>query len=174
MILHVLKHKLALNLCMLTCLLCLCTVLHDYCAHCSAALLLLYRKKVSLSSALTPIVVNASLGLYQVTSSKDASVVYDVDIHRGYCTCYSGLTGACCKHQLAAADAGGVRLPNIPVAVSRDDRHQLAVLALGDNAPPPAFFDTLRGDSSLSVPSKCVPAIHNELVDVLLVSTLVS
>jgi len=35
-------------------------------------------------------VVNTSLGLYQVTLSKDASVVYDVDIYHGYCTCYSG------------------------------------------------------------------------------------
>jgi len=53
-------------------------------------------------------VVNASLGLYQVMLYKDASVVYDVDIYHGYCTCYNGLTGVCCKHQLAAADAAAV------------------------------------------------------------------
>jgi len=78
-----------------------------------------------------------------VTSATDSTVVYDVDVQRGFCSCHSGLTGACCKHQIAAVETVGVKLPNIPVALAPDDR-QLAVLAVGDKAPPASFFATLR------------------------------
>lgn len=102
------------------------------------------RKKLFRSSSVTAEAVDIAAGLFQVTSASDNTVVYDVDVQKGFCSCHSGLTGACCKHQIAAAETAGVKLPNIPVALTSEDRYQLAVMAVGDKAPPASFFETLR------------------------------
>ena len=88
--------------------------------------------------------IDPSAGLFKVSSASDNTVVYDVDIQKGFCSCHSGLCGACCKHQIAAAESVGAKLPNIPVALTSEDRYQLAVLAVGDKAPPASFFETLK------------------------------
>ena len=108
------------------------------------ALFFTCRRKLLRSSSVTAEAVDTAAGLFKVTSGSDNTVVYDVDVQKGFCSCHSGLTGACCKHQIAAADTVGIKLPNIPIAVTPEDRYQLAVLAVGDKAPPASFFETLR------------------------------
>ena len=64
----------------------------------------------------------------------------NVDIQRGFCDCYVGASGACCKHQLAAANKEGAVLPNIPIVSTPEQKAALCNLALGQNGLGASFF----------------------------------
>jgi len=50
-------------------------------------------------------VLTASSGpSYLVPSEADCGVLYEVDVTVGVCTCPAGMSGECCKHQLAVYD----------------------------------------------------------------------
>ena len=69
---------------------------------------------------------------FNVTSRKNKSVTYQVDTSIGTCTCPQGANGKGCAHQAAIALMhGGGNLNFIPQ--SAQERHRLAILAIGNN-----------------------------------------
>ena len=89
------------------------------------------------------IIAGTVAGQFVVSSSSTSGRTYTVDIQRGFCECYVGASGACCKHQLAAADKAGVVLPNIPIVSTPEQKAGLCFLALGHNNLGPTFFGTM-------------------------------
>lgn len=57
----------------------------------------------------------------------------------GLCACQDGMNGNFCKHQAFIHKEYSIQFPNAP-AVSTEDRHFLATVALGDDCPPVTFF----------------------------------
>ena len=100
---------------------------------------------------------------FRVTSEKDASKVYDVDLQLGWCSCVKGNTGAVCKHQTACAEFAMASLPQVFVA-TKERRQWLAAVAMGaDAAPPVDFFagltekePTVSGDGAASAAEPAV------------------
>ena len=84
-------------------------------------------------------IIDASDNVYYVPSSTNPNQYYEVHADVGVCSCFSGLTGAFCKHQWLLKDARKIHLPNMPLVTS-EDRHLLGLLALGDNCPQKSFF----------------------------------
>ncbi|KAH9366838.1 hypothetical protein HPB48_022772 [Haemaphysalis longicornis] len=94
---------------------------------------------------------------FEVPSGKlDEGTVYQVCMDLGICTCQSGQQGAFCKHQALVHHRHGGNFLNAPVVTSKD-RHQLGLLALGDNCPDEDFFrdfrDNFRQEASTSRPT---------------------
>ena len=79
---------------------------------------------------------------YLVPSCSRASTLYAVDAEFGLCACFSGQSGAFCKHQAFIHERFMIPFPNAP-AVSVDDRHKLAVVALGSECPEKDFFRSI-------------------------------
>jgi len=79
---------------------------------------------------------------YLVPSCSRTSTIYTVDAEFGLCACVSDQSGAFCKHQAFVHERFKVPCPNAP-AVSIDDRHKLAVVALGRNCPGKDFFRSM-------------------------------
>ncbi|GFY45187.1 hypothetical protein TNIN_343701 [Trichonephila inaurata madagascariensis] len=74
--------------------------------------------------------------LFQIKSGENKYIIKtDVDV----CSCPSGSTGAFCKHQCALMELKKMRLPNAS-PVTPEDKHELALLALGSKCPPKDFF----------------------------------
>src|SRR6218665_2960251 len=57
----------------------------------------------------------------------------------GTCTCDAAKSGQFCKHQAPVWKLTGTSMPSMP-PVSSEDRHQMAVLALGEHAEGVAFY----------------------------------
>ena len=97
---------------------------------------------------------------YLVPSYSRASTMYTVDAEYGLCACVSGQSGAFCKHQAFVHERYKIPFPNAP-AVSIDDRHKLAVVALGSKCPRKNFFrsilDVSEEDADVfpAVPTGC-------------------
>ncbi|KAJ8929993.1 hypothetical protein NQ314_017264 [Rhamnusium bicolor] len=71
---------------------------------------------------------------FKVPSEQNIGV-YDVDIEMGYCSCEIGRLGSLCKHQ------AGVYFFFLDMNESTtDDRYNMAILALGDNAQKREFY----------------------------------
>ena len=83
--------------------------------------------------------------VYSVPSEKNVSapvedhVFYIVNCSLGTCTCNAAKSGQFCKHQAAVWNHTGASMPSLP-PVSSEDRHQMAVLALGDRAEDVSFY----------------------------------
>ncbi|GFS51612.1 SWIM-type domain-containing protein [Trichonephila clavipes] len=77
-----------------------------------------------------------SKNLFQIKSGENKYII-KTDV--GVCSCPSGSTGAFCKHQCALMELKKIRLPNAP-PVTPEDKHELALLALGSKCPPKDFF----------------------------------
>jgi len=80
--------------------------------------------------------------------------MYTVDAQFGLCSCPAGHTGAFCKHQAFVHERFKEAFQNAP-AVTLEDRHKLAVLALGPKCPNKDFFRDLQDQDvcdSRSVP----------------------
>lgn len=65
--------------------------------------------------------------------------MYEVDSTVGVCTCPAGLSGRCCKHQIAVHKWFNETLPNTP-PVTDEARHTAAKLALGEQALPVSLY----------------------------------
>ncbi|GFR17492.1 SWIM-type domain-containing protein [Trichonephila clavata] len=72
---------------------------------------------------------------------------YIIKTDVGVCSCPPGLTGAFCKHQCALMELKKIRLPNAP-PVTPEDKHELALLALGPKCPPKDFFCNFKNQLS--------------------------
>ena len=97
-----------------------------------------YKKTIAKAEGLSRTVitpVNGADGQFNVKT-------YVVDIVKGFCSCFVGATGACCKHQIAVAEQQKRCLPNVPV-LTASQKQELAMLALGEKAPPVDFFEDL-------------------------------
>lgn len=96
-----------------------------------------YKKTVVKAEGLLSEVINATdtEGVFKVKQ-------YEVDVTKGFCSCFVGSTGACCKHQILVAVKQGCSLPNVPV-LNSVQKQSLYFLAIGDNAVPLSFFDDL-------------------------------
>jgi MULE transposase domain len=69
----------------------------------------------------------------------DEHVFYTVNCGLGTCTCEAAKSGHFCKHQAAVWTHTGTWIPSLP-PVSPEDRHKMAVLALGDGAEDISFY----------------------------------
>jgi len=87
------------------------------------------------------VVTSSSETSYLVPSEADRGVIYEVDATVGVCTCPAGMSGQCCKHQVAVYKWFGEALPNIP-PVTDTDRYSAACLALGDCVPVREFYSS--------------------------------
>ncbi len=77
-------------------------------------------------------------GFYLLPSS-DGKNAYTVDLNAGCCTCDQGIYGRFCKHLMGVLYLFGGDALNAP-KVSAEDRHKMAVLALGTGAQPNQFY----------------------------------
>ncbi|KAM7315756.1 hypothetical protein ISCGN_005539 [Ixodes scapularis] len=77
--------------------------------------------------------------VYQVPSGQDIDKVYEVCDDSGTCSCRADQEGALCKHQALVYSIYGGEFPNAPVLTAQD-RHQLGLLALGDECQDASFF----------------------------------
>ncbi|KAH7980128.1 hypothetical protein HPB49_013246 [Dermacentor silvarum] len=76
--------------------------------------------------------------MYSVPSSS-MSMMYEVNIHLGLCSCRAGHQGAFCKHQAKVQKEFGGLFPNSPLLTPHDCQ-QLAELALGTSCLLVKFF----------------------------------
>ena len=103
-------------------------------------------------------VLTASSGpSYLVPSEADCGVLYEVDVTVGVCTCPAGMSGQCCKHQLAVYGWFGEALPNIP-PVTDAARYSAACLALGECVPAPDFYLS-RTAVGTEMEASCAPQL---------------
>jgi len=93
---------------------------------------------------------------YLVPSQSNKSLLYSVDAEFGLCACFSGQTGAFCKHQALIHERFDIPFPNAP-PVAPEDRYKLAVLALGSKSLNKDFYCDWRDVSSTRVQDPAVP-----------------
>ena len=94
--------------------------------------------------------ITVTENVFQVPSSKgDKS--YDVDVDLASCTCPVGYSGGICKHQYGVSKLFNISLIN-ELKVTDNDMYQLAVIGLGENAPPPSKYSILATEFN---ESKC-------------------
>ncbi|XP_023312633.1 uncharacterized protein LOC111692756 [Anoplophora glabripennis] len=77
--------------------------------------------------------------LYKISSTKDSSVHYTIDVEVGLCSCPSGINGAFCKHQAYLHKQLNIPFVNAP-AVTCEERKSLGKLALGLECPSDDWF----------------------------------
>lgn len=83
--------------------------------------------------------------MYSVPSEKNTSVpvedhvFYFVNCSLGTCTCNAAKSGQFCKHEAAVWKHTGAWMSLLP-PVSSEDRHRMAVLALGDRVEDVSFY----------------------------------
>ena len=80
---------------------------------------------------------------------KNGKNKYLVNSEIGICSCPAGVSGAFCKHQFFLMKEKKVCLPNAP-PITPTDRHQLAIIALGEKSPPPEFFYNFNEENTIS------------------------
>jgi len=100
---------------------------------------------------------------YAIPSMTTKNVIYFIDTENGACTCKMGHAGSFCKHQAWIHKHVKAQLPNSP-AITLEEQHELAVLALGiDKCPKPTFFLGLK--ESLPNSSEIVSETLNQTVN---------
>lgn len=89
--------------------------------------------------------------MYSVPSENvdTTSVPYIVNCELGTCTCPSAASGKFCKHQAAVWRHTGCVMPSFP-PLSSSDRHQMAILALGEKAEALSFYHDFKEETSQS------------------------
>lgn len=99
--------------------------------------------------------------------TNESKTVYTINSDIGFCSCPSGTSGAFCKHQFFLMREKNISFFCAP-PISPSDKHQLAVLALGEKCPSPEFFESFIGASSadsladvLQNSSNNFPSIHD-------------
>ncbi|XP_065217403.1 uncharacterized protein LOC135843445 [Planococcus citri] len=112
--------------------------------------------------------------LYLVPSEKNRDELYTVDCQVGSCSCMSGKSGSFCKHQAAVYQYFTVFLTNFP-AITVKNRHKMAQVSLGDNAPEISFyedFETLpcAENIELSAANDSVVSPSSSMLDVCMIS----
>lgn len=104
----------------------------------TARLFLLSLKKKATNITRTDITL-ISDNIYVVQSESNS---YTVDTKIGCCSCPAGLYGRFCKHQYSIFQHYDTVSSNFP-PVLPENRHEIAVLALGNKAPSKEFFGPL-------------------------------
>jgi len=114
------------------------------------------------------VTTSSSGASYLVPSENDPELLYEVDPTVGLCTCHAGMSGQCCKHQVAAYKWFGRALPNIP-PVTDADRYSAACLALGECIPAREFYASrmaigtaLEANCSVSAPELRTEEIRSD------------
>ena len=100
------------------------------------------------------------ISMFLVPSSQSAQPPYAVDAAAGMCECHVGRDGSFCKHQIAVQRFFGVEHPSAPTMDSATRRHAFAVLAVGEEAPSPAFYGPLTSGSASWQPIQGQGRIH--------------
>lgn len=89
-------------------------------------------------------VIEVEENIFLINCPTNENMSYVVNGNIGVCTCYSGNSGALCKHQCFLIEHQKIKLPNA-LPVNKEERYLLAYLALGRNkCPEPDFFDDLK------------------------------
>ncbi|GBN39051.1 hypothetical protein AVEN_126593-1, partial [Araneus ventricosus] len=109
---------------------------NNRCANPRLFLLSLKKKAASISKEDITLL---SDGMFSVKS--DANV-YIINMKSACCTCPAGLYGRFCKHQYCVYEHYEIVASNFPPVLPQD-KHEVAVLALGEKAPPKDFFEPL-------------------------------
>lgn len=88
--------------------------------------------------------------LFLVPSEKDPRTTYTVDPAAGFCSCPIGRKGSYCKHAAGVHMFYGVDVfvDNLP-PITAESRHQMAVLAFGNDAGPISQYLPLDLESNL-------------------------
>ena len=94
------------------------------------------------------ITTDAATGLYAVKSAS-SDKVYDVDLERGYCTCYCGSSGKLCKHASAVLWHADAELSTAYNVVSAETKAVLFEIGTG-RRPPADWLLPLRSKSAVS------------------------
>ncbi|GBL96638.1 hypothetical protein AVEN_207801-1 [Araneus ventricosus] len=74
------------------------------------------------------------------------NITYFVDVLSACCSCSAGRLGKFCKHQFAVNYYYNICGKNFP-AVGAKEKHEIACLPLGQEAPPVAFYQQFRLNS---------------------------
>ena len=90
---------------------------------------------------------NVGDGMFTVPSETKPNVKYMIDTSLGACQCPAGKYGAFCKHQAVVWKYFTQCGPSLP-PITSSDRHQMAVLAIGNAAKPVAFYVDLTSDGN--------------------------
>jgi len=102
------------------------------------------------------ILIAESHGAYLVPSEHDNALLYEVDARSGVCSCPYGMSGRCCKHQIAVFKWYHEALPNVP-PVTAQARYMAARLALADDAPAPQFYASITSPEAVPLCVRHVP-----------------
>lgn len=87
-------------------------------------------------------IIEVEKNIFLIQNPKDENISYIVNGNIGVCTCYSGKSGALCKHQCFLIEHEKIKLPNA-LPINKEERYLLGYLALGNECPAPEFFDDL-------------------------------
>ena len=91
--------------------------------------------------------------LFAVPSSQSNDHAYFVDTLAGVCECMAGRHGSYCKHQCAVYRLFGSVHFAAPVLDTAQARHNIAVFASGDSAPPQEFYGPLTENWTQTSPA---------------------
>ncbi|CAG8847485.1 13803_t:CDS:2, partial [Gigaspora margarita] len=78
------------------------------------------------------------------STKKESRLVYNVNSTIGTCNCYTGMTGAPCKHQGAIAMKYHIRIINFLPSLTPNDRMTFSYIASGLNVKDCSFYTSLR------------------------------
>lgn len=98
-------------------------------------------------------VTETDRNVYLVTSQSDNQLLYTVYTDIAMCDCPFGQGGRFCKHLCAVQEKYGIRIHTAPL-LTKDDKQDLAKLALGENIPTEFFknMDDIHNDSQSILP----------------------
>ncbi|GBM75067.1 hypothetical protein AVEN_197432-1 [Araneus ventricosus] len=84
--------------------------------------------------------------------------VYIINTKSACCTCPAGLYGRLSKHQYCVYERYEIVTSNFPPVLPQD-KHEVAVLALGEKAPPKEFFEPLLEITATREVEEADPAV---------------
>jgi hypothetical protein len=87
-------------------------------------------------------------GKEQEYEVKGVNDTYIVNVKSACCSCPSGMFGRFCKHQFAVYYNFNVCGVNFP-PITAQHRYEMAYLALGEDAPPPSFYEPLKQEAEV-------------------------
>lgn len=96
-------------------------------------------------------IIEVEQNIFLIQNPKDENISYIVNGNIGVCTCYSGKSGALCKHQCFLIENQKIKLPNA-LPIDREERYLLGYLALGKECPKPEFFHELKQSMDEIIP----------------------
>lgn len=134
----------------------------DHAHSCVAGNRRLYEKLLKrLSESARYKTVYCRSGLNVIPSGCEDGKTYEVDSSIGLCTCHSDQQGAFSKHQALVHKTFGGTFPNAPV-LTREGRHELGRLALGDACTRAEIFVGLREKPSEPHDASSIEAASTE------------